>query len=81
MLARESALLALLKSLADPILEITDRVAPDAKFDEMKWHDGYCETYCVIQRRRRFACGTVSTRNAAGNISVTGGASGTDVAK
>ena len=43
MLAREPALLALLEPLANPILEITDRVAADTEFNEMKCHDGYCE--------------------------------------
>src|SRR5262245_26019525 len=40
-LARESALSALLKLLPDPILEILDGVAADAKLDEMQSHDRY----------------------------------------
>jgi hypothetical protein len=40
-LARESAFPALLKLLPDPVLEILDGVASDAKLDEMKSHDGY----------------------------------------
>ena len=40
-LARESAFPALLKLLPDPILEILDGVAADAKLDEMQSHAGY----------------------------------------
>src|SRR5262245_18999487 len=58
-LEREPALPALLELLADPILEILDRVTADAKLDEMKGHGGYCRTKCdeIIARR---AC--VATR-------------------
>src|SRR5262249_35636980 len=37
-LGREPALPALLEFLADPVLEVLDRVAADAKLDEMKGH-------------------------------------------
>src|SRR5262245_13065335 len=52
-LEREPALPALLELLADPILEVSDRVTADAKLDEMKGHDGYCRTKCdeIIARR------------------------------
>src|SRR5262245_63957580 len=39
MLARELALLALRQLLADPALEVLDRVAADAELDEVKGHD------------------------------------------
>src|SRR5262249_51272282 len=45
-LGREPALPALLELLADPILEILDRVTADAELDEMKGHGGYCRTKC-----------------------------------
>src|SRR5262245_36602421 len=56
-LGREPALPALLELLADPILEILDRVTADAKLDEMKGHGGYCRTKCdeIIARRARVA--------------------------
>src|SRR5262245_24358726 len=52
-LEREPALPALLELLADPILEVSDRVTADAKLDEMKGHGGYCRTKCdeIIARR------------------------------
>jgi len=37
-LGREPALPALLEFLADPVLEVFDRIAADAKLDEMKGH-------------------------------------------
>jgi hypothetical protein len=37
-LAREPALFAILQFLADPVLELFDRVTTDAKLDEMKGH-------------------------------------------
>src|SRR5262245_66128559 len=56
-LGREPALPALLELLADPILEILDRVTADAQLDEMKGHGGYCRTKCdeIIARRARVA--------------------------
>jgi hypothetical protein len=39
-LAREPALFAILQFLADPVLELFDRVTTDAKLDEMKGHGG-----------------------------------------
>src|SRR5262249_31913664 len=38
-LAGKAALLAVLEPLADPLLEVLDRVATDAKLDEIEGHD------------------------------------------
>src|SRR5262249_15030178 len=56
-LGREPALPALLELLADPILEILDRVTADAELDEMKGRGGYCGSKCAetIARRARVA--------------------------
>jgi hypothetical protein len=41
-LALEPVLPAVPELLADPILEVLDRVTADTKLDEMKWHDEEC---------------------------------------
>jgi hypothetical protein len=43
-LAREAAAAALLELVADPILQIADRITADAKLDEMQGHEGNCRT-------------------------------------
>src|SRR5262245_26535593 len=57
MLARELALLALRELLADPALEVLDRVAADAELDEVKGHDEQCQVDCdeIIARASRAA--------------------------
>jgi hypothetical protein len=44
--ARKAAPLARRELLADPVLEVLDGVATDAKLDEMKGHGGYRRTNC-----------------------------------
>src|SRR5215472_3057946 len=81
-LAREPTLPALLELLADPVLEIFDRVAADAKLDEMKGHGRCCRTNCdeIIARGACLAmrAASLSSEDGRGYCS---GAGGTGVAR
>src|SRR5258707_10814063 len=81
-LGREPALPALLEFLADPVLEIFDRIAADAKFDEMKGHGGCCRTNCdeIIARGACLAMRAVSLSSEDGR-GYCAGAEGTGVAR
>src|SRR5262245_57916684 len=55
-LAREAAFPALLELLANPILEVLDGVATNAKLDEMKGHAEYCQTKYDNHSEREARC-------------------------
>src|SRR5262245_58780507 len=57
MLARQLTLPALRELLANPVLEVLDRVAADAELDEVKGHDELCQADCdeIIARAGRAA--------------------------
>src|SRR2546430_17275787 len=75
-LGREPAFPALLEFLADPVLEVSDRIAADAKLDEMKGHDGCCRTNCdeIIARGACVAMRAVSLSSEDGRVYCAGAA-------